>query len=262
MSQVTELFRFVEGVLVTTQTRGDTDVVYNGELYTSQYPISRSDVNSKKELSKATLEITLDLSNPLAQHHLASPVDTVVTLTVFQQTSTSTDVFWKGRLTSTKANNKGVILTCESIFTSLRRPGLRAKYLRTCRHALYGEGCGVDPEAFAVQKFLTNVNGVALTATGLDAYPDGYFRGGMVTSPGGVARFIVEHTGNTVILSRPFETLQQLFVTNGPGVVAVKFYPGCAHNPLVCKNTFNNLPRYGGFPWIPTKNPMGGSSII
>lgn len=258
---LTELFKFVEGSEVTTQTRGDTDVIYNGETYVSQYAIRRGNVESKRELSKASIDIMVDLSNPLAQRHLASPVDTVVTVTVFQQTSTSTDVFWKGRLSSTRATGKAVTLTCESIFTSLQRPGLRARMQKSCRHALYGPGCGVDPELHAVVGTLTDVNGQKLTITGLGAYPDGRFRGGMVMAPDGVVRFVVDHVGNDLTLSRPFEVLQRLFDLNGPGEVVVKSYPGCRHNMADCKDVFNNLRRYGGFPWIPDKNPLGGIAI-
>lgn len=260
--KVTELFKFVEGDLITTQTRGDTDVTYLSELYTSAYPIKRGAAESKKELSKSSVDIIVDLSNPLAQRHLASPVDTVVTVTIFQQTETSTDVFWKGRLASTKANSKGVTLTCESIFTSLRRPGLRGRYQKSCRHALYAKGCNVDPELHAVTGTLTSVNGVALVVDGLDAYPDGRFRGGMIMAPDGVVRFVIDHAGNNLTLSRPFDQLQNLFNINGPGVVVVKAYPGCQHNMTDCINIFDNLPNYGGFPWIPNKNPVGGSSIV
>ena len=260
---VTELFKFVEGDIITTQTRGDTDVTYLSELYTSAYPIKRSATESNKELSKSSVDIIVDLSNPLAQRHLASPVDTVVTVTIFQHTDSSTDVFWKGRLASTKANNKGVILTCESIFTSLRRPGLRGRYQKSCRHALYGaSGCTVDPELHAVLSTLTDVNGVSVEVAGLNAYPDGRFRGGMLRAPDGVVRFVVDHAGNNLTLSRPFEQLQNLFNINGPGVVEVKAYPGCQHNMADCNDIFDNLPNYGGFPWIPSKNPVGGSSIV
>lgn len=259
--RVNELFRFVEGVFVETQTSGDTLVEYNGEDYVPR-SIGRTQAQSKNELSRAGIDITMDLSNPLAQRHLASPVDSVVTLTIFQQTEMGTDTFWKGRLSAVKATNKQVTLSFESIFTSLRRPGLRARYQKSCRHALYAKGCNVDPELFAVVGMIESITGTVVTVPGLDAYPSGRFRGGMIRAPDGVVRFIIDHSGNTVTLSRPFQTLQTLFAANGPGEVEVKVYPGCSHNMLDCGTIFDNLPNYGGFPWIPSKNPMGGSSIV
>ena len=32
---------------------------------------------------------------------------------------------------------------------------------------------------------------------------------------------------------------------------AFRFLPGCDHTVTTCQNTFNNLARYGGFPYIP-----------
>lgn len=259
--RVIELFRFVEGTNIETQTSGDADIEYNLETYVAR-SIGRSQAQSKNELSRANIDISMALDNPLAQRHLASPVDSVVTLTIFQQTEVGTNVFWKGRLSSVKATNKAVTLTFESIFTSLRRPGLRARYQKSCRHALYAKGCNVDPELHAVVGYIDNVAGNQVTVPGLDAYPPGRFRGGMIRAPDGVVRFITDHSGNTVTLSRPFQTLIDLFITNGPGVVEVKVYPGCRHNMEDCDTIFGNLPNYGGFPWIPNKNPMGGSSIV
>jgi len=42
----------------------------------------------------------------------------------------------------------------------------------------------------------------------------------------------------------------------------VKIYPGCDRVRATCESKFDNLDNFGGFPWIPTKNPFGGSSIV
>ncbi|MCP3868314.1 MAG: hypothetical protein GY703_09520, partial [Gammaproteobacteria bacterium] len=55
--------------------------------------------------------------------------------------------------------------------------------------------------------------------------------------------------------------LADLVAAAGPGGLAITLYPGCAHNPTACA-AFGNLDNYGGFWWIPGKNPMGGSSIV
>lgn len=258
---VRELFRFVESATITTQTSADSDIEYNAEVYEAQ-PIRRTQAESKNELSRASIDISMDLSNPLAQRHLGSPVDNVVTLTILQITDMGTYTFWKGRLSTVKATNKGVTLTFESIFTSLRRPGLRGRYQKSCRHALYGRGCKVDPELFAVIGYIGAIAGTVITVPGLDAYPSGRFRGGMIQAPDGVVRFITNHVGNTLTLSRPFQTLIDLFAINGPGTVEVNVFPGCAHNMSDCSAVFDNLLNYGGFPWIPDINPMGGSAIV
>lgn len=260
--RVRELFRFVDSSLITTQTSADSDIIYNGETYVAQ-PLGRTQAEQKNELSRASIDISMSLDNPLAQRHLGSPVDNVVTLSIFQQTEINTYTFWKGRLSTVKSpTNKQVTLTFESIFTSMRRPGLRGRYQKSCRHALYAKGCNVNPESFAVPGTISAISGTTVTIPGLSAYPNGRFRGGMIQAPDGVVRFITGHSGDVVTLSRPFQTLIDLFALNGPGVVLVRVFPGCAHNMADCQTVFDNLPNYGGFPWIPKINPMGGSSIV
>lgn len=265
MFRRTELFRFVEGSLIDTQTSGNAPVTYDAgdgdETYTP-YAIGRGVVEVKNELSKASLEITLALNNPVAQRYLSTIVDTVMTLTVFQQTNATTNVVWKGRLQKVKLNNKKVSLIFESIFTSMRRPGLRARWQKNCRHSIYGPGCGVDKAAFAFNDDVADCDGVTVTMTDLSLFDDGYFTGGMIeTLDNNVLRYVLNHSGNVLTLARPFEHLQALFDA-GPPPLAVNLYPGCAKNLATCIDRFNNVLNYGGFPWIPNKNPMGGSSIL
>src|SRR3546814_2715916 len=54
----------------------------------------------------------------------------------------------------------------------------------------------------------------------------------------------------------PFTLITQ-FEDEGAGT-AISLYPGCDHRRMTCKDKFNNILNYGGFDWIPTKNPMGG----
>lgn len=263
MFRRTELYRFVEGSLVDTQTSGNKPIVYDAgdgdETYTP-YSIGRGVVEVKNELSKAQLEVKLALNNPVAQRYLSAIVDTVLTLTVFQQTNSTTNVVWKGRLQKVKLTNKAVSLIFESIFTSLRRPGLRARWQKSCRHSIYGPGCGVDKATMLVADAVVSIDGAVIEMTDLSAFEAGYFTGGIIqTQDNNVMRYILNHTGNVLTLSRPFEHLQALF---DAGPVSVNLYPGCPKNMTACDGTFDNLDNFGGFPWIPPKNPMGGSSIL
>lgn len=265
MFRRTELYRFVEGVIVDTQTSGNKPVTYNAgsgdEVYTP-YAIGRGVVEVKNELSKASLEITLALNNPIAQRYLSAIVDTVLTLTVFQQTNATTNVVWKGRLVKVKLTNKKVSLIFESIFTSMRRPGLRARWQKSCRHSIYGPGCKVDKATVLFANDVVAIDGNDIELTDLSTFSAGYFTGGIVqTQDNDAMRYILSHVGNVITLSRPFEHLNEIFAA-GPPPIAVNLYPGCPKNMTACKDIFDNLDNFGGFPWIPPKNPMGGSSIL
>ena len=42
---------------------------------------------------------------------------------------------------------------------------------------------------------------------------------------------------------------------------AIYLYPGCDRTLNTCHAKFGNSANFGGFPFIPTKNPFGGSPI-
>lgn len=263
-----ELYKFTQDTQIWTYTSGDSETVYNSETYT---PVSmgRNNIESKNELSKANLEIKLDQSSALAQYLLTAYLEQIVSLTLFTQEDGSTQVAWKGRLANVKPGTATMTLTFESIFTSLRRPGLRARYQRPCRHVLYGRGCTLDKDNFAIPGSVDSVSGAVVQVPEAAAYADGYFNAGMIQAADGTYRFILNHSGAALTLVRPFEYLIEARASSGwgrnwggqYGGTAVTLYPGCDRQKTTCINKFNNLANFGGFPYIPIKNPFGGSSI-
>ena len=171
-------------------------------------------------------------------------------------------VYWKGRVSGSKAGGHSVSLNCESIFTSLRRPGLRARYQRTCRHALYSSNCGVNLETHGREMRLLHIASTNCNIPDASEFIDGYFTGGMIKAPDNSLRLISNHTGASITLSRPIISLETGFVNSGYGGVRVILYPGCDRLKSTCIDKFNNVENHGGFPFIPIKNPFGGSSIV
>lgn len=258
-----ELYRFTEGSQVWTVTSADADEAYNSETYSS-ITIGRDESEQKNELSKANINVTVSLDNEMGRRWMKSILDTVVGLTIFSKDvdTGTTVVIWKGRLASVKPDAASIKLVFESIFTSLRRPGLRGKYQRSCPHVLYGRGCNLDKTAFAVSAEVTDVQGVIVTATEAASQPDGYYNAGMIEGPDGALRFIVKHTGTQLTLIRPLDSLTKEFEDGGGVPIAANIYPGCDRTKETCFNKFANLDNYGGYPYIPLTNPLGGSSIV
>lgn len=256
-----ELFKFVRGSTVWTYTSSDVAIVYDSETYTPQV-IGHGERASRSELSKENLVVNISLASPLAIDLLSYFGEEIMTMTLFVSTDSGTDVAWKGRYVNQKPSGNQLALVIESIFTSLGKPGLRARYQKTCRHTLYGTSCGLSKSSFELSTSLTAISGVTLTVPGASAEDDGYYLGGMIQSlTDNSLRWVVNHVGGTLTLVRPFEQLE-LDIVAGGGTTTVKVYPGCKHTRGVCLNKFNNILNFGGFPWIPKKNPMGGSSIV
>ena len=119
---------------------------------------------------------------------------------------------------------------------------------------MYGVNCKASATSYEVTGNVSSVSADGLTIEVPESSSsDGYFTGGIFTF-GSTSRFIINHTGINIVLSRPINGL----ITGD----SCKIYPGCDHALATCKNKFNNLDNYGGFPWIPTRNPFDGSSIV
>jgi uncharacterized phage protein (TIGR02218 family) len=261
LSKPRELYRFVEGATVWTLTSSDTSVTYNSETYTPE-AISRTEAESKNELSKSNIQIKMDLDNVMARRWLTENVDAVVSLTLFSQDDGTTIVRWKGRLTSIKPESSTITLIFESIFTSLRRPGLRLKFQRTCPHTHYGRGCNLNKEDWDVSGTVSAVSETTVVMAVAGGYANGYFTAGMIEAPDGTLRFITNHVGTTLTLIRKVQSILDTFASVGPGVMSLRIFPGCDRTKETCSAKFNNLPNNGSCPFIPLKNPFSGSSIV
>ena len=258
MSRPKELYWFVEQAnppIEWLYTSADTKITYQLAEFLP-IAIGHDEIESKNELSKSNLTVTVSLDEEMARRWLRSSTDAIVSLTIFSGDidTAVTAVIWKGRLASVKPTDKSIQLIFESIFTSLRRPGLRRKYQATCPHVLYGNNCKAPKANFAFEAIPTVVNGIFLTVPYATEFADGWFTGGMIEGVDGVARFIVSHVGENIKLIRPLEGLE--------ANQAITLYPGCDRLASTCESKFNNLLNIGSFPYIPIQNPFKGRSIV
>jgi uncharacterized phage protein (TIGR02218 family) len=162
-----------------------------------------------------------------------------------------------GRVVNVEWSDSNVLLSCEHLYTSMQRVGLRRSYQLNCPHRLYGPSCGVSATAMQVLSAVTSVAGNVVNTTGLGGAPDGYFNGGYVTWSENSSlqyRMIISSTTSALVLPRP-----PLRLLAGQEITA---FPGCQHIVDDCTTKFANLPRYGGFPHRPSKNPFGGTTLF
>lgn len=250
-----EIYEFVAGTTTRYTNRG-ADVTHGGHTWAA-VPIRRDEIRQSAELASNRIQLELPRTNAFAAQFIGYPQDLIATLTIWRGHASDPDgefvAYWKGRVVAAKAQGSTIRLECEPVFTSLRRPGLRARYQKQCRHTLYGTGCNLDKAAFAIAATAGAVSGAALTVAAAAGYADGWFAGGMV-GYGGVLRLVTAHAGSALTLMRPFADL-----TAG---AAITLYPGCDRTLTVCDARFGNRLNNGAFPYLPDKNPMGGSSIL
>ena len=269
MSTPLELYRFVIDADVYTYTSGDTDVDYNGETYAAS-PLKRSDMEQGQDINRANIKVSLPRTNPIAALYLGQIPDWQASVTLFRQTGATTLTYWKGRIVSVSASNNEVTLDCDSAFTTLKRPGLRRRYQVPCPYGVYHRGCRLDLETWGVPMQITAYTDLTLTVPDAAAFDNGYFTGGIARDPWGVMRWITSHNNGAITLARMFNTIGEDIAAAGYGysygsfygAYGAVFFPGCDRTKETCDTKFGNIDNFGGFAWIPNRNPFDGSSIV
>jgi hypothetical protein len=241
----------------------------NAELW-SPYPVKHSAVKQTNEISKNTVKITMPLGNDLTDLFKGYVPDFIITANIYRghEGETDTELYWKGRLTTHDLSDKNISFSCDSVFTSLKRYGIRARYTRACRHTLYARGCNLDRNNFSYTSYIGQVTGLTMVIPNDEI--DGFFTGGIMEFEDGSTRLITNQTGDVCTINYKSKYIDDTVQTVGYGLSygqvygakPITIYPGCDKTLVTCNNKFSNKLNNGGFKWIPTTNPMGGSSIV
>ncbi|MGD9599938.1 MAG: phage BR0599 family protein [Steroidobacteraceae bacterium] len=254
-----ELYEFTHGTTVYRYTSADTDQVFAGNTYAA-VPLSRSTIEATQEIARGALNLTCARTLPVLQLFNPLPPSEVIGVVVrrYHRGVSGSAVIWMGRVLNIGLDGLQASIRCESVYSSIKRPGLRRLYQKQCPHVLYSEQCGVDRSAFKISRAVTLINGLQITLADMGAIASGYLSGGYVEWPTGGGTFqrraIREQIGAVLTLNfRP----QGLAV----GTI-VDAYPGCDHSLATCISKFGNGLNNGGMPYIPTKNPFDGSPIF
>jgi hypothetical protein len=181
------LYQFVEGEQVWRFTSRATAWISTGSggdtITWEPAAVAHGDVVQTSEIERGRLELTWPLSHPFARRFLAPLGNAPVTLTIFrghEQVLGETVAHWKGRVVGAEAEGQRILLQAESIFSTLRRAGVRAKDQRLCRHALYGRGCALDIALYWLTGTVTGISANAVTIPEAAAEPGGWSCGGVL----------------------------------------------------------------------------------
>lgn len=256
-----ELYEFVQGLKRWNYTSLPDKLTRLGQVY-EPTAATREKVKQTVNVFKDGTSINFPRDSEFALQFLGSIPDLVTSITILRGHYGDPDgefiTYFKGKVAGAKANGNTITLDLESVFTSVRRPALRARFEYICRHSLYSQPCGVNREAYKHEgtissSVIASQNKTVVSVTGASLRPNGYYTGGLFIASDGTARFVVGHTGDFLTLNRAVPGL------NGGDPVTI--YPGCDHSTATCQSKFNNLDNNGGFPYIPSLNPFGGTSV-
>jgi uncharacterized phage protein (TIGR02218 family) len=253
-----ELYEFLDGATAYRYTSADGDIVYGGNTYTA-VPISRSAVEATSEVARLALNITCSRDLSILNLFSVMPPSEIIAVTVrrLHAGDGNAITLWMGRILDVALNPASAEIHCESVYTSLKRVGLRRLYQKGCPHVLFEDECALNRATFATSKTVSTVVGTAITLPSMGAFADGYFAGGYLEWESMTGYFerrtIRSQVGGVVTIGFTL-----------PGLVAtdtVTIYPGCDHTLATCIAKFANGLNYGGMPYWPSKNPFDGTII-
>lgn len=253
-----EIYEFRNGSSYYRYTSADSDVVYGGNTYFAA-PIARDAIEATSETARLALTISCARSLGVLDLFTLMPPPDVVAVSVrrLHAGDGNAIVLWLGRVLNVKLDNAAAEIHCESVYTSLKRVGLRRMYQKACPHVLYGPGCNLSRAAVVTTKTVSSVTGSMITLSGMGGYVDGYFAGGYLewerTAGEFERRAIRTQAGGVLNVGFPIIGLA--------ASATVYLYPGCDHTISTCESKFSNRRNYGGMPYFPTKNPFNGTIL-
>lgn len=227
------LFAFTPALL----SRTFNDVTYVPTI------VTRSAMQLTDNFAKSQLTFKFIRTNSFALSVVRNTAEVPITVQVFRNELP----YWQGRIIHAKANISLIEITCDSLMITSQKAGLGAKMSVMCRHTLYEPyTCKANMDLVRMDFSVETLTTRFLTIN--TGKPDGYFNGG-VAKINSQTRSITRHIGSELILNEAFGGTQS-------GVLSL--YPGCDFSETTCNNIFMNLPNYGGFSHMPSKNPFSG----
>jgi uncharacterized phage protein (TIGR02218 family) len=254
--QPVEVFEFVGTFKTYRYTSADRPLTFFGEVYTP-LAIKRDEANIGDQ-SQDGIEMVIELpqTSEVVTDYVfnISPIDLVVTIFrchVGLDYTTEPIVFWVGNVTGWNIEEDIAKVRVPSLLESTMQGNFpNFFYQQSCNHTLFDARCGVNKAANTFVTTVVSVDGFLVTVNDPGVVVD-FLKGGVMSIQGvNESRLIMNNDGRTITVFYPFSR-----IAVGD---TVELTTGCDHTKATCKAKFDNVRRFGGFPYIPTDNPFVG----
>jgi uncharacterized phage protein (TIGR02218 family) len=251
------LYDFSYGTTHWRYTSASVDVAYGGYTWES-VAISDDGIRQTGETSAEALAITAPRDIAPAQKFIGiTPTrEIAVKIRDLHQGDGEAIICWVGHVQQVGwPEIDRCKITCQSLSASMARNGLRLCWMRSCPHTLGDSQCRVLLSSYKVSTSVQSFDGSSITTLAVATQAEDYYSAGYiewVDAWGATDQRMIElHSGST---------LQLLGGTSGLSLgLSINVFPGCARIAEVCNIKFNNMPNYGGHPYIPGESPFDGS---
>ena len=253
-SQPYEIYRFLLGSEEFLYTSAEDDVDVDGNTYTATQIRRGAILQGKSERTK-TLDVEIIAANPLAQRYIGPPPGFRAALTISRvqrdDVSASPALIYSGTVKAVVFPKDGQFakMQVQTVEASTSRAIPRYTYMGMCNHLLYDTPCGVLQSSFTHSGTVTLVNGNEITVSGLNASGLDVVGGFTDNSTNTEKRQVLAQSGDVITVLLPFET--------DPTGTVISVFAGC--NRVLkedCALVFSNEINFGGFAFVPNRNPF------
>jgi len=254
--QVLELYTFIFGLSTFRFTSFQEDIVWQGLSYTSTQ-ISRSNTGASIEDVAGQVTITVPLDNPVPQLFIPNVPGKVGSVQILRahanDLAEEAVVLFDGFVANVTIDGElEAKVLCNPQTKIFDRSAPRIQFMSLCGHVLYDERCKVNIGLFTFTGLVSAVSSNVITVNGAGAVGAAdHFSGGFCRFPATTtedARLILSQSGDDLTLLLPF----------GADVLGqnIDVFAGCDRSLATCDTKFAAVLNYGGFPFVPRKNPF------
>jgi len=253
-SRPLEIYAITLGPLSYRFTSDPSDVTVAGLNYTAT-PIKRGAIVVGQAERRRVLSVKVPYDNPFARLFMGPPPGAKARLTITRLQrdevptfNTLRKVFDGAVLSVTFPDAVTAELQAQTREAAVAKHLPRYSQMGQCNHTIYGTGCEVVADAFKFSSTVSAVSGRTITVAGAGA--SGFnFTGGFVRLNAATQdfRMVLSQSGNILTLLLPFR--------DSPLGASIDCFAGCNHNVTGdCATVFDNVVRFGGFPFVPSRN--------
>lgn len=238
---------------------GPTETIFEpteGQDY-SPASIESDSIKAGGKAEQAYLEVRVPADTNVATLFAIWPPSQPVVLRIRNGHIGQTEypVRWTGRVTNCRWEDNVAKLTCESLATSLGRPGLRRRYGLGCPYALYDSfTCMANEAAATITEAVQSISGTTLTFTAgwNGATSASKYNGGKAYWTDGNG---VQHL-RTILSAGATDIKINGYPTNLSALDNVSLTLGCNRQTSDCATLHANINNFGGQFALPTSNPF------
>lgn len=231
-------------------TSGDVPIVYGGKKYVPA-TLSRDSTSYDSQLQVSTMRVQVGyLEDPALEFIATNPIEILwisITKMFRDQDPIEVGVIFIGQILTVSFKGSTAEVNCVGFEHFLKQTVPHWRYQLTCNHAVFDSKCALSKSSYKETTVITlDATKTQLTSADFSGYDDGYFIGGEVIF-GIESRTIIDHVGSVITIMYKMREL----VTND----SVDAYPGCDGVVETCRDKYDNILNFLGFPFIPIENP-------